>query len=222
MEGKKKSLISSIMCLCGAVAAVTAIGIGANSIFSIQSMSVTSYETYEEAVDEGYKTEIKSQVQSAISVIQSEYDEYLAGEKTEEEAMEHAKEFVRAMRYRDDDSGYFWIDDKDYILVMHPILPEQEGNNRYDLQDQDGIMIIQSIMKVCQSADKGGYNQFSFTKADGVTVAPKVAYSGYLSPGAGLFPQETMWTIWRKRCRALRIRLSRSSEIPAFLWWAAV
>ena len=83
MEGKKKSLISSIMCLCGAVAAVTAIGIGANSIFSIQSMSVTSYETYEEAVDEGYKTEIKSQVQSAISVIQSEYDEYLAGEKTE-------------------------------------------------------------------------------------------------------------------------------------------
>lgn len=76
------------MCLCGAVAAVTAIGIGANSIFSIQSMSVTSYETYEEAVDEGYKTEIKSQVQSAISVIQSEYDEYLAGEKTEEEAMD--------------------------------------------------------------------------------------------------------------------------------------
>ena len=86
------------------------------------------------------------------------------------------------LRYRDDDSGYFWIDDKDYILVMHPILPEQEGNNRYDLQDQDGIMIIQSIMKVCQSADKGGYNQFSFTKADGVTVAPKVAYSGYFEP----------------------------------------
>ena len=86
------------------------------------------------------------------------------------------------MRYRDDQSGYFWIDDTDYILIMHPVLSEQEGNNRYELEDQDGVMIIQEIMKVCQSADKGGYNQFSFTKADGVTVAPKVAYSEIFEP----------------------------------------
>lgn len=179
---KKKSLISSIMLLCGAVAAVTAIGIGGNSIFSIQSMSISSYETYEEAVDEGYKTEIKSQVQSAIAVIQSEYDEYLAGEKTEEEAMEHAKEFVRAMRYRDDQSGYFWIDGLDYTLVVHAVLTDQEGNNRKDLQDQNGIMITQSVVNVCKSADKGGYNEFYFTKSDGVTVAPKIAYSELFEP----------------------------------------
>lgn len=179
---KKKSLISSIMLLCGAVAAVTAIGIGGNSIFSIQSMSISSYETYEEAVDEGYKTEIKSQVQSAIAVIQSEYDEYLAGEKTEEEAMEHAKEFVRAMRYRDDQSGYFWIDGLDYTLVVHAVLTDQEGDNRKDLQDQNGVMITQSVVNVCKSADKGGYNEFYFTKSDGVTVAPKIAYSELFEP----------------------------------------
>ena len=170
------------MCLCGAVAAVTAIGIGANSIFSIQSMSVTSYETYEEAVDEGYKTEIKSQVQSAISVIQSEYDEYLAGEKTEEEAMEHAKEFVRAMRYRDDQSGYFWIDALDYTLVVHGVLTDEEGDNRKDLKDQNGVMITQSVVNVCKSADKSGFNEFYFTKSDGVTVAPKIAYSELFEP----------------------------------------
>ena len=37
-------------------------------------------------------------------------------------------------------------------------------------------------MKVCQSSEGGGYNEFYFTKADGVTVAPKVAYSGYFEP----------------------------------------
>lgn len=181
-DKKKKSLISSIMLLCGAVAAVTAIGIGGNSVFSIQSMSISSYMTYEEAVDEGYKTEIKSQVQSAIAVIQSEYDEYLAGEKTEEEAMEHAKEFVRAMRYRDDQSGYFWIDGLDYTLIVHAVLTEQEGDNRKDLQDQNGVMITQSVVNVCKSADKGGYNEFYFTKSDGVTVAPKIAYSELFEP----------------------------------------
>ncbi len=181
--GKKKtSLISSIMLLCGAVAAVAAIGIGGNSILSIRSMAVSSYETYEEAVDEGYKTEIKSQVQSAIAVIQNEYDMFQAGEKTEEEAQEDAKNFVRAMRYRDDQSGYFWIDGMDCVLVMHAVLTEQEGDNRKDLKDQNGVMITQSVVSVCNSPEKGGYNEFYFTKSDGVTVAPKIAYSQLFEP----------------------------------------
>lgn len=84
------------------------------------------------------------------------------------------------MRYREDGSGYMWIDDTDYNLVMHPILPDQEGNNRYDLTDQNGVKIIQNIMK---SADAGGgYNEFYFTKADGVTVAPKISYSEKFAP----------------------------------------
>ena len=182
MGKKKKSLISSIMCLCGAVAAVTGIGIGANAIFSIGDMSTSSYDTYEEAVDEGFKTEIKSQVQSALAVIQSEYDKFQAGEKTEEQAQEDAKDAVRAMRYRDDQSGYFWIDGMDYVLVMHAVLTDQEGDNRKDLKDQNGVMITQSVVNVCNSADKCGYNEFYFTKSDGRTIAPKIAYSELFEP----------------------------------------
>ena len=184
MEEKKKykSLRNSIMLMCAGVVILTALVVGGNAMLSVKSMAGYANEIYQNAVDEGYRTEIKSQVQSTIAILQSEYDKAQAGEKTEEQAKEDAKEIIRNMRYRDDQSGYFWIDDTDYILVMHPVLTEQEGNNRYDLQDQDGVMIVQSIMKVCQSADKGGYNQFAFTKADGVTVAPKVAYSGFFEP----------------------------------------
>lgn len=67
-------------------------------------------------------------------------------------------------------------------MIMHPILVENEGANRYTLEDQNGVMIIQEIMKVCQTAEKGGFNQFYFTKADGVTVAPKIAYSEIFEP----------------------------------------
>ena len=184
MEEKKKykSLRSSIMLLGAGIVIFTALIVGGNAMLSVQSMTRYANQIYQETVDEGYKTEIKSQVQSTIAVLQSEYDKAQAGEKTEEQAKEDAKEIIRVMRYRDDQSGYFWIDDTDYILVMHPVLTEQEGNNRYDLKDQDGVMIVQEIMKVCKSAGKGGYNQFSFTKADGVTVAPKVAYSEFFEP----------------------------------------
>ena len=184
MEEKKKykSMRNSIMLLCAGIVILTALIVGGNAMLSVASMTKYASQIYQDAVDEGYRTEIKSQVQSTLAVLQSEYDKVQAGEKTEEQAKEDAKEIIRVMRYRDDQSGYFWIDDTDYILVMHPVLTEQEGNNRYELQDQDGVMIVQSIMNVCQSADKGGYNQFSFTKADGVTVAPKVAYSGFFEP----------------------------------------
>ena len=184
MEEKKKykSLRTSIMLMCTGIVIFAALIVGGNAMLSVRSMTEYANEIYQDAVNEGYRTEIKSQVQSTIAVLQSEYDKAQAGEKTEEQAKEDAKEIIRAMRYRDDQSGYFWIDDTDYILVMHPILTEQEGNNRYDLEDQDGVMIVQSIMKVCQSPDKGGYNQFAFTKADGVTVAPKVAYSEIFEP----------------------------------------
>ena len=184
MEDKKKykSLRNSIMIMCASIVILTALVVGGNAMLSVKTMAGYANQIYQEAVDEGYRTEIKSQVQSTIAVLQSEYDKAQAGEKTEEQAKEDARNIIRIMRYRDDQSGYFWIDDTDYILVMHPVLTEQEGNNRYDLEDQDGVMIVQSIMKVCQSADKGGYNQFSFTKADGVTVAPKVAYSEFFEP----------------------------------------
>jgi len=179
---KTKSLVFAIMRLCMGVAVLTAVVIGGVAVLSIRTLSQSSYLAYETTVDDGYQTEIKSQVQSTMAVLQSEYDKFQAGEKTEDEAKYDAKEIIRAMRYRDDQSGYFWIDDTDYTLIMHPVLVDNEGQNRYMLEDQNGVMIIQEIMKVCQTAEKGGFNQFYFTKADGVTVAPKLAYSEIFEP----------------------------------------
>jgi Methyl-accepting chemotaxis protein len=179
---KKKSLRGSIMLLCVLLVVLTVTAVGFNGILAIKEMASTAYDTYVAAVNSGYNAEIKSEVQSTISVLQSEYDKFAAGEKTEEQAKEDAKEIIRIMRYRDDQSGYFWIDDTNYILVMHPVLADQEGAYRFELKDPNGVMIIQEIMKTCQSAEKGGFNEFYFTKADGVTVAPKVAYSQIFEP----------------------------------------
>lgn len=182
MKKKEKSLISSLMLLATVAVVVTAVGIGLNAIITVKSLTTAAFDYYQEAMNDGYKAEIKSQVQSTMTVLEAEYNRYQAGEKTEEQAKYDAKEIIRAMRYRDDKSGYFWIDDTDYILVMHPILVEKEGDYRYELEDPNGVMIIQQIMKTCQSPEKGGYNEFYFTKADGVTVAPKIAYSQIFEP----------------------------------------
>jgi methyl-accepting chemotaxis protein len=183
VAGRKKKIVSLKIVVTGLISLVTFITVMALALtnaYTLKDIEKTSVEDYENAMMEGYKTEIKSQVQASIAVIQHYYNEWEAGTYTEEEAKTLAKETIRNMRYRDDGSGYMWIDDTDYILVMHPILPENEGNNRYDLEDQNGVMIIQNIMKTAEAG--GGYNEFYFTKSDGVTVAPKLAYSQLFEP----------------------------------------
>lgn len=177
-----KSVKKSLMALCISMVLAVSIVIGGVAIISIQSTTDLAMAGYEEAMNGGYNTEIRSQVQTVITVLQSEYDKYAAGILTEKEAKEEACEIIRNMRYGDDASGYFWIDDTEYTLIMHPILPEQEGDNRFNLEDQNGVMIIQEIMKVSTGPDGGGYNEFYFTKSDGVTVAPKIAYSQLFEP----------------------------------------
>ena len=179
---KSKSVKNSLTLMCLMTVLVSVIVIGGISISNISTMTSTANKNYENARLDGYNTEIKSQVQSVIAILQAEYDKSQNGDLTEDEAKKEAAEIVRNMRYRDDESGYFWIDDTDYNLIMHPILTDQEGNNRYDLTDQNGVKIIQEIMKVSTGSDGGGFNEFYFTKADGVTVAPKIAYSQIFTP----------------------------------------
>ena len=142
---KSKSVKNSLTIMCLLFVLVSAVVIGSISIANISTMTSMANKNYENAMLDGYNTEIKSQVQSVIAILQAEYDKFQNGGLTEDEAKKEAVEIVRNMRYRDDGSGYFWIDDTDYNLVMHPILTEQEGNNRYDLTDQNGIKIIQEI-----------------------------------------------------------------------------
>lgn len=177
---KKKSGVFSlkyqVIGIVGAIVIFIAIIYGIFSAYETKKLSNNGLLKYEQAMESGYKTEIKSQVQAAISMAEGYYQQYKDGVfATEEEAQNAAKEAVRAMRYRDDKSGYIWIDATDCTLVMHPVLTEQEGTNRKDLKDQNGVMITQEIIKAAESGD--GYTHFYFTKADGKTVAPKLAYS---------------------------------------------
>ena len=180
---KKSSSLSFTLVIASIIIAfVVAYSVGAFALYNIQSLHTSTNENYEMAMYDGYRTEIKSQVQSVLAILQNLYEKELQGLLTSEEARLQGKEIVRTMRYRDDGSGYFWIDDKNYCLVMHPILTADEGKNRYDLQDQNGVMIVQSILGECLSPERAGFNSFYFTKADGVTVAPKLAYSAYFEP----------------------------------------
>ena len=215
-----KSLATMGVLVVFLLIAATAICLGGLGIFFLRQSMAESANEYEVTKNQDYRTEIKSQVQSAISLVQGFYDRAAAGSLTEEEAKSQALEAVRSMRYRDDDSGYMWIDDEDYILLMHPILPEQEGDNRYDLTDQDGVKIIQNIISSANAG--GGYNEFYFTKADGVTVAPKIAYSQKFEPWGWIITTGNYVDDMNEEIAVTRARISQQFKQMIIMFAVAV
>ena len=179
---RRKSVKNSLTVMCLAFVLVSAVVIGSIAIYNIGIMTSLANKNHQADMEESYNTQIKIEVQSVISILQSEYDKSVNGELTEDEAKKEACEIVRNMRYRDEQDGYFWIDATDSTLIMHPILAEQEGTKRDNIKDQNGTRIIQNIMKVANSSEGCGYNEFYYTKSDGKTVAPKVAYSQIFKP----------------------------------------
>lgn len=171
---KTKSLATKLSLAMGGVVLVTCILLVGTCSWVFSSVKTTMKEITYDTTMESYKSEIKSQVQSATSILNYYYEQHKSGAMSEDEAKTSAMNTIRELRYGKDNAGYFWIDDTNYNLVMHPVLSDHEGTNRKDLEDKNGVKIIQKIMEV---ADKGGYNEFYFTKSDGKTVASKVAYS---------------------------------------------
>ena len=170
-----KSLANKLSLMFAGIVLVVCLILTGTSTWIFNNVENTMEEILYDNTLNSYKSEIKSEVQSAITLVNYYYDAAQKKKISEETAKNNAKEALRSLRYGDNADGYFWIDDTDYNLVMHPILTEQEGDNRYDLTDKNGTKIIQQIMKTAENG--GGYNEFYFTKSDGKTVAPKVAYS---------------------------------------------
>lgn len=107
------------------------------------------------------KTKLNALDESMIAMFKHFHSLEVSGEMTREEAQARATEAVRAMRYEAD--GYFWINDMNNVMVMHPIKPALEGQNLEQLKDPTGKFIFQEMVKVVK-ADGEGYVDYYWPK----------------------------------------------------------
>ncbi|WP_053955901.1 methyl-accepting chemotaxis protein [Inediibacterium massiliense] len=127
-----------------------------------------------------YDGMIKNEVHTAIGSLEYAYDQYESGKMSEEEAKELGKSLVKKLRYGND--GYFWIDDTNGILIAHPMIEGQEGDNRINIQDPKGTFLIQNII---QAVKDKGYTEFMWEKPEEVgtgKLSEKRTYSELFAP----------------------------------------
>lgn len=137
-----------------------------------------SMNELEQSFRASYDQNIKEQVDTAISICQIEYDGYLNGDCTLEEAKEWSANLIREIRYGE--NGYFWTDTSDGTNVVL-LGGATEGTNRYNSKDGNGNLFIQEIISAGLQKD-GGFVNYVFPKEGETENSPKRSYSRYFEP----------------------------------------
>lgn len=173
-----KSLkIKTKMAILMLLVALSGIGVAGTSILRMETQKDMFLDTMEKEIRGEFDQKIKEQVEGAVSVLQSAYNEHLQGAYTKEEAEKIGFETLRNMRYGED--GYFWGDKTDGTCVVL-LGKDTEGTNRKDAKDAAGFPFVQAIKE--QALNGGGYTDFVFPKPGETEAMPKRGYSAYFAP----------------------------------------
>lgn len=104
-------------------------------------------------------------------------------------AKQQALEALRAMRY--EKTEYFWINDLDDVMVMHPIKPEMDGKKLDKLQDKNGKHLFLVFNEVVKK-DGSGFVDYVWPKPGFDAPVPKISYVKGFQPwgwviGSGIY-----------------------------------
>lgn len=122
---------------------------------------------------EDRKIKTKNVVEVAHGILGHFYAEQQAGRLNEEEAKLAAISAVRRLRYEGNE--YFWINDLNNKMIMHPINAKLENSDTADLKDANGKPFFKEFVNVVK--EKGeGYVDYFWPKPGSDKPVPKISY----------------------------------------------
>lgn len=174
-----------------------------SSIGTIESMSKDNIEDFKQEVFAKKEKELENYVRVIINTVKSFYDR-TSHDKIKEEVKDHLteqmgflysiieneyvknryklspdalKENIRSLieETRYGKTGYFWINDLDAKMIMHPIFPKFNGQDLYDWKDKNGKKIFREFALVAKN-DGRGFVDYVWPKPGFKTAQPKISY----------------------------------------------
>ncbi len=186
MSLKLKVLILSFVTII-----IISLAIAIDAIYSIKSFSNESIENYKKEAYAKKEQELKNYVSLAVktveayhsrtspeklkievqeelvkqtnflfSIMESEYEKN-KNTLSEDALKERLKSIVNATRYGK--SGYFWINDFDAVVLIHPINPKLNNQNMHSYKDPNGKQIFKEFAEIAKK-DKEGFVDYVWPK----------------------------------------------------------
>ena len=122
---------------------------------------------------------VESQVEAQLGTLEHFEQLERSGELSREQAQAQAADVVRAVRHSGGEE-YLWIQDRDLVMVMHPINADLEGQDLSGLEDPDGVRLIAELDRA--AAAGGGFVAYQWPRPGESEPEPKISYAEEFAP----------------------------------------
>ena len=146
------------------------------------------WQLYTESV-ENRKVATRQTVEAALAIVDWAHSLETSGEVSRDKAQQMALQALNRARYSGKE--YFWVNDMNHKMVMHPTKPEQNGKDLSDMTDPDGTKVfVQFVDTVRQN--KAGFVHYRWPKPGQDEPVAKVSYVTGFEPwgwvvGSGVY-----------------------------------
>ncbi|QUM77731.1 methyl-accepting chemotaxis protein [Moritella sp. 24] len=125
------------------------------------------------------RNERQKQISDAVKItqkiVQREITESAAIHNTQQQTLTNVRAILKHARYGDNNLGYFFIYDSKGYNIADASNENNQGKNRFSLQDKNGVFLIQELIKASQS--EGGFVEYVYPKPGTDTLQPKLSYA---------------------------------------------
>jgi len=144
---------SKLLLLVISTILIVSISIVVNAINALTNSNVHNVEYFTNSSYKNKEKTLKSYISLANKSIQSYYNKIGTDGLTEDGAKKLALEYIKNLRYGED--GYFWINDLDLKMVMHPIATALNGKDLSNKKDPNGKLLFVEMVDLAKKQGDG-------------------------------------------------------------------
>ena len=178
--------------------------------------------SFEQTLIDRKREMIRELTNSAWSVLAAYEADERAGKLTREEAQAAAAGVVAELRYGEDRLDYFWIQDTEPTMVMHPYRSDLDGEDISGFTDPRGVQIFVEFADLVEAQEEG-YVDYVWQRFDDLErLEPKESYVKGFEPwdwviGTGMYVDDVQAEIERIERDLLLAALGISGVIALLL-----
>ena len=152
---------------------------------------------------EDRKVKTRHVVETAYGVLSYFHERQKSGDLSEEQAKQQALAAIKSLRYEKNE--YFWINDLQPRVIMHPIKPELDGKDVSGTKDPNGKALFVAFVQVARSQG-AGFVDYLWPKPGASAPVPKISYVKLFEPwgwviGSGIYIDDVSRLFWQQVAR---------------------
>ena len=138
------------------------------------------------------ESQIKDLTYMGVSILDHFYSMEETGQLTRRDAQMHAKSLIRDLRFGPESRDYYWINDFEPEIVVHPLRSDLEEVDLHASQNDEYIDLFVSFVEIAENKGEG-YIEYQWQYYDQQQrLEPKISYVKAFEPwgwiiGTGLY-----------------------------------